>query len=92
MKRIYRFVYFISSCIIYILLGIFEFFYLNNLVDILSTSYLIHVFFMFLTLLVINPIITFKLISLIPIKPIKKIKSLNEELKQEVNNGTIKSV
>ena len=47
---------------------------------------------MFLTLLVINPIITFKLISLIPIKPIKKIKSLNEELKQEVNNGTIKSV
>ncbi len=50
----------------------------------ISTKYYIHVLAMALALIIINPIITFKLISLIPIKPKKKAKSISEELKREV--------
>lgn len=84
MKKLYRFIYFISSCLIYILLGLFEFFCLNNFVDMISTSYFVHASLMILSLLVINPIITFKLIGLIPIKPKKSVKSVHDELKREV--------
>lgn len=84
MKKLYRFIYFISSCLIYILLGLFEFFCLNNFVDMISTSYFVHAGLMILNLLVINPIITFKLIGLIPIKPKKRVKSVHDELKREV--------
>ena len=84
MKKLYRFIYFISSALIYILLAFFEFFCINNLVDMISTKYYIHVLCMVLALLVINPIITFKLIGLIPLKPKKKTKSISEELKREV--------
>ncbi len=84
MKKLYRFIYFISSALIYILLALFEFFCLNNLVDMISTKYYIHVLCMALALIIINPIITFKLIDLIPIKPKKKTKSICEELKREV--------
>ena len=84
MKKLYRFIYFISSALIYILLGFFEFFCINNLVDIISSKYYIHVLCMVLALLVINPIITFKLIGLLPFKPKKKTKSICEELKREV--------
>ena len=84
MKKLYRFIYFISSCLIYILLGLFEFFCLNNFVDMISTSYFVHASLMILSLLVINPIITFKLIGLIPIKPKKMVKSVHDELKREV--------
>ena len=84
MKKLYRFIYFISSALIYILLALFEFFCLNNLVDIISARYYVHVLCMALALIIINPIITFKLIGLIPIKPKKKAKSISEELKREV--------
>lgn len=50
----------------------------------ISTSYFVHASLMILSLLVINPIITFKLIGLIPIKPKKSVKSVHDELKREV--------
>lgn len=84
MKKLYRFIYFISSCLIYILLGLFEFFCLDNFVDMISTSYYVHSGLMLLMLIFVNPIITFKLIGLIPIKPKKRVKSVNDELKREV--------
>ncbi len=84
MKKLYRFIYFISSALIYILLALFEFFYLNNLVDIVSDRYFVHVIFLGVALVVINPLITFYLINLIPIRPKKKVKSISDELKREV--------
>lgn len=84
MKRLYRFIYFISSALIYILLALFEFFCLNNLVDMISSKYYVHVICMAVALFIINPIITFYLINLIPIKPKKKVKSISDELKREV--------
>ncbi len=84
MKKLYRFIYFISSALIYILLALFEFFYLNNLVDIISDRYFVHVIFLGVALVVINPLITFYLINLIPIRPKKKVKSISDELKREV--------
>lgn len=84
MKKLYRFIYFISSALIYILLALFEFFYLNNLVDIVSDRYFVHVIFLGVALIVINPLITFYLINLIPIRPKKKVKSISDELKREV--------
>lgn len=84
MKKLYRFIYFISSCLIYILLGLFEFFCLDNFVDMISTSYYVHSGLMLLMLIFVNPIITFKLIDLIPIKPKKRVKSVHDELKREV--------
>lgn len=84
MKKLYRFIYFISSCLIYTLLGLFEFFCLDNFVDMISTSYYVHSGLMLLMLIFVNPIITFKLIGLIPIKPKKRVKSVHDELKREV--------
>ena len=84
MKKLYRFIYFISSCLIYILLGLFEFFCLDNFVDMISTSYYVHSGLMLLMLIFVNPIITFNLIGLIPIKPKKRVKSVHDELKREV--------
>lgn len=84
MKKLYRFIYLISSATIYILLAIFEFFCINNLVDIISSKYYVHAICMMVAILIINPIITFYLIGLIPIKPRKKVKSISDELKREV--------
>ena len=85
MKGLYKFVYFLSSMFIYIILGIFEFFCLDNLVDIVSQRYIIHVLVFCISLLIINPIITYELVDKLPFKPLKRIKgNVKDDLKKDV--------
>ena len=85
MKGFYKFIYFLSSMFIYIILGIFEFFCLDNLVDIISQSYLIHILVFCIGLFIINPIISYKFVNMLPFKPLKRIKgSVKDDLKKDV--------
>lgn len=68
---------------IYILISFFEFFCLNNLLDIISSRYIIHVLVMILCLILINPLLTYYAVGKLPLKPKKRINgSLKEDLKR----------
>lgn len=86
MKTSYKFIYFLSSMFTYMLIGVIEFFLLNNFVDIISTKYYIHVIVMIICLLIVNPLITYSLVGKLPLKPTKRVKgSLNEDLKRQTH-------
>ncbi len=85
MKKTYKFIYFLTSMCAYILLGIFEFFCMNNIVDIISEKYLYHVLFMVVALLAINPFITFYVVNKLPLKPKKRNSvSIKEDYKKQI--------
>ena len=87
MKSFYKFIYFLSSFIIYVILGLIEFFFLDNFVDIVSERYVVHVLALCFSLLIINPIITYKLVNTLPFKPFKRIKgSVKDDLKKEIQH------
>lgn len=85
MKSKYKFLYTISSCLIYMLITLFEYFCLRGLVDYVSTSYKVHLAALLVCLVVINPIITYILISKLPFKPALRLKgNINEDMKKQV--------
>lgn len=86
MKTSYKFIYFLSSMFTYILIGLIEFFLLDNFIDIISSKYSIHVIVMIICLIIINPLITYALVGKLPLKPTKRVKgSLNEDLKRQTH-------
>lgn len=86
MKTSYKFIYFLTSMFTYILIGIIEFYLLDNLVDMLSTKYYIHVLVMIICLLIVNPLITYALVGKLPLKPNKRIKgTLKDDLKRQAH-------
>lgn len=83
MKTSYKFIYFLSSMFTYMFIGMIEFFFLNNFVDIISTKYYIHVTIMIICLIIVNPLITFAFVGKLPLKPTKRVKgTLNDDLKR----------
>lgn len=84
MKTSYKFIYLLTSMITYIVVGLIEFFWLNNLLDIISTSYTVHMIVMGICLVIVNPLITFMLVGKLPLKPTKRVKgTLNDDLKRQ---------
>lgn len=84
MKRTYRIIYLFASMFIYMALGFFEFFMLNNLFDIFTSHYLYHEIMMVVCLIIINPIVTYILVNLIPLRPKRRIKdNIKDEMRQE---------
>lgn len=84
MKTSYKFIYFLTSMFTYILIGIIEFFLLDNLVYMISTKYYIHVLLMAICLMVLNPLLTYALVGKLPLKPTKRIKgTLKDDLKRQ---------
>lgn len=67
----------------YVVVGLLEFFILDNLLDMLSTKYSVHVIVMIVCLIIINPLITYALVGKLPLKPTKRIKgTLKDDLKR----------
>lgn len=84
MKTSYKFIYLLTSMITYIVIGLIEFFWLNNLLDMISTSYTVHMIVMGICLVIINPLITFMLVGKLPLKPTKRVKgTINDDLKRQ---------
>lgn len=84
MKTSYKFIYLLTSMITYIVIGLIEFFWLNNLLDMISTSYTVHMMVMGICLAIINPLITFMLVGKLPLKPTKRVKgTINDDLKRQ---------
>lgn len=84
MKTSYKFIYLLTSMITYIVIGLIEFFWLNNLLDMISTSYTVHMIMMGICLVIINPLITFMLVGKLPLKPTKRVKgTINDDLKRQ---------
>lgn len=83
MKTKYRFLYTISSLIVYSLISIFEFFCLDGLIDYISLEYKVHLAALIICLLLINPIITYIIISELPFKPALRLKgNINEDMRK----------
>lgn len=84
MKPRIRFLYTISSSLIYILITIFEYFCLNGLIDYISTNYKVHLAALLVCLVLINPIITYLIISELPFKPDLRLKgNINEDMRRQ---------
>lgn len=84
MKTSYKFIYFLTSTFTYILIGIIEFYLLDNLVDMISTRYYIHVLVMAICLIIVNPLITYALVGKLPLKPTKRINgTIRDDLKRQ---------
>lgn len=83
MKTSYKFIYFLTSMVTYVVVGLLEFFILDNLLDMLSTKYSVHAIVMIVCLIIINPLITYALVGKLPLKPTKRIKgTLKDDLKR----------
>ncbi|MDO4500261.1 MAG: hypothetical protein Q4B60_03190 [Erysipelotrichaceae bacterium] len=82
MKAQYRFLYIITSMVVYVLIGLIEFFCLNDLLDIISTRYFFHVLMALGCLFIINPLLSYAIVDKLPIKPNLKLKGgIKEDLK-----------
>lgn len=83
MKIKYRLIYFFVSFLSYIALALFEFFVLDDVLDMISTKYIVHLIIMIICLIIINPIIVYYIICKLPIKPkLKTKKKLDDSLNE----------
>ena len=85
MKGKYKFLYFISSFAIYCLLSFLEFFFFDDLLNIVSTRYIVHFAVFVVCLLTVNPLVTYFFVDMLPFKPKLRLKgNINEDLKGEM--------
>lgn len=81
MKLSNRLIYFFTSLFTYVILCLIEYYVLSNLLDIISTSFKVHLIAMIICLLLVNPLITYLVINTLPIKPDLKLKgNIKEDL------------
>ena len=85
MRPLHRFIYITVSFLSYVTLAVLAFFFLDDILDIISRNSTFHTLVFILWLLVLDPIITYLILDKVPIRPALRLKgNIREDMKREV--------
>ena len=85
MRPLHRLIFITVSFLSYVSLSVLEFFFLDDILDIVSRNSVFHTIFFILCLLALNPLITYLILNKVPIRPALRLRgNIREDMKREV--------